>query len=459
MRDGRASEPAAPRPAAPRDLSRQLRKKPPPPSLLPASNSGVAVATTFQHGAPVSRSPTSVLTSSHAKPGVTFVQRRPKTLPILSVDSPKSATEGGALSNVVLPRSPPEMRVASFRSPGSPHRLPTIRSPKGEEGTNRLGNGYGMFCEPWRRERAIGSGQFGTVYKAKNLRTGDALAVKQVRITSAATLEQMIDEVNLMCRASFRNENVVGCLGWSVSDGNISELITANEKFGMQQQSLDEINKRGSANCFFNVFMEFVEKGSLSDLLEKHGPMSEATMRNYMRQLLLGIRSLHAAGIAHRDIKCQNLLLSKSNTLKVADFGSAKKVVKQTMGASSIQGSIPWMSPEVIRQEVGKAGEDDAAKLQGWKLADVWSIGCTMIEIISGKPPWENFSNPAAMMFAIANSEGPPKIPDNVRIHDDGVDFLNKCCAKSPQDRPSVAKLIYHPYMREKGDVDEDEDD
>ena len=110
----------------------------------------------------------------------------------------------------------------------------------------------------------------------------------------------------------------------------------------------------------FNLFMEYVAKGSIAARLKKHGPLNEIMVRNFTRQLLMGVRSLHAAGIAHRDIKCQNLLLSEDNTLKVADFGSAKKLAGLGSDGeySTIQGSVPWMAPEVIRQDIAEGGSD-----------------------------------------------------------------------------------------------------
>lgn len=313
-----------------------------------------------------------------------------------------------------------------------------------------------MFCDPWRRERVLGQGQFGKVCLGINLRTGEKMAVKQVPIQSVDYLNMMIGEVTLNCRASFRNPNVVSCLGWSVSDEHgvpgateTAASTGAGERFSMEVSSLEALDKAAAVNRQFNVFLEFCARGSVGAQLERLGTgLTEPQVRTYLRQLLMGLRSLHAAGIAHRDIKCHNLLLSEDNVLKLADFGSAKRVSKQTLGpSSSIQGSIPWMPPEVIRQEVGRDG-DEASKLAGWKRADVWSVGCSMIEMLTGRPPWNNYSNPAAMLFAIASSKGPPRLPDENIIHADGLDFLHKCCSVDPTARPAVAKLIYHPYMR-----------
>ena len=155
----------------------------------------------------------------------------------------------------------------------------------------------------------------------------------------------------------------------------------------------------------FNIFMEYVPRGTIADLVKRNGPCSEILLRNFTRQVLLGLRSLHAAGIAHRDIKGQNLLLDDDNVVKVADFGSAKRIVKRNItpsgggavglgsspAANQMQGSPLWMAPEVIKQKVDR-------DVQAWKRADVWSVGCTVIEMATGRPPWNFFSNPTAAM-------------------------------------------------------------
>ena len=183
----------------------------------------------------------------------------------------------------------------------------------------------------------------------------------------------MIKEVAIMCRASFRNINVVSCVGWSVGEDTDSSSMGKEESLMARMAlNMDHEEKVKLVDKQFNLFMEYVAKGSIADRLKKHGPLNEIMVRNFTRQLLMGVRSLHAAGIAHRDIKCQNLLLSNDNTLKVADFGSAKKFAGLGSDGeySSIQGSVPWMAPEVIRQEISDGGSD----IKGWKYADIWAI-------------------------------------------------------------------------------------
>ena len=184
-----------------------------------------------------------------------------------------------------------------------------------------------------RKTQCLGGAVSEQYIKCTNLRTGETVAVKQVVIKSEEMLRRMIDEVVLMCRASFRNNKVVECFGWSVShDSEASKEVHAVAlSLGPDAAGSNEINSLGHADRVkaigknFNIVMECVDQGSISSLVKQNGPLNEMSLRRYLKQLLIGLRSLHAAGIAHRDIKCQNLLLTADHTLKVADFGCAKR--------------------------------------------------------------------------------------------------------------------------------------
>lgn len=199
----------------------------------------------------------------------------------------------------------------------------------------KVGTGYNMYTDSWSKDKLLGRGSFGAVYKCTNKRTEEQLAVKQVVIKSEDMLSRMIDEVVLMCRASFRNKQVVECFGWSVSDDTdstkevhpftISKAKNAVTAAAEEIPRLADVDRAAAIGKNFNIFMECVDQGSISSLLKKSGPLHETELRRFLKQLLIGLRSLHAAGIAHRDIKCENLLLSRENALKVADFGCAKR--------------------------------------------------------------------------------------------------------------------------------------
>ena len=95
-------------------------------------------------------------------------------------------------------------------------------------------------------------------------------------------------------------------------------------------------------------------------------------------------------------------------------------------------GTLQWMAPEVIRQ----SGHG--------RSADIWSLGCTIIEMFTSKPPFDYFSNPTAAMFHIASCKEPPEFPEN--MHEDGLDLLKRCFAIKSNNRPSISELMLHPY-------------
>eukprot|EP00505_MAST-04D_sp_SCG-Rhode-Island_P002190 Stramenopile-MAST_4_protein_2190 len=288
------------------------------------------------------------------------------------------------------------------------------RTGPGWDGTAH--HGHSRFR--WRRGPLLGRGRFGSVHLAMNIENGELLAVKQVPIESQTDKRMLQREISLMRSMSVRSDHVVYCV--------------ATELFG----------------DVFSIFMEYIPGGSIKTLIGEFGPLKEGVVQAYTKQMLSGLRILHDSGIAHRDIKADNLLLTDKGTLKLADFGSAKRISTATMhstkAAQAIKGSPLWMAPEVIRQEIPVQDKDPEGNMRGWKRADVWSVGCTVIEMFTGKPPFDYFSNPTTAMFHIASCKEPPKFPTEMLA--DGVDFLNRCFAIKSDQRPSIVELSLHTY-------------
>lgn len=160
--------------------------------------------------------------------------------------------------------------------------------------------------------------------------------------------------------------------------------------------------------------MEYAPGGSLRQLLQEVGPLSEQASARYAKQILLGLNYLHQNAIAHRDIKGANVLLAAEGHCKLADFGASKRVEANSI-VSGLKGTPHWMAPEVIK------GQQTS---HGWKKADVWSIGCTTIEMATGKMPWPMFPNPMAAMYHIANGERPPV---DVELSPEADSFIGQC--------------------------------
>ncbi|CAA7407093.1 unnamed protein product [Spirodela intermedia] len=269
-------------------------------------------------------------------------------------------------------------------------------------------------CVPairWRKGELIGCGAFGHVYMGMNLDSGELLAVKQVMIgTSSAfkekaqdNIRELEEEVKLLKKLS--HPNIVRYLG------------TAREEDTL------------------NILLEFVPGGSISSLLGKFGSFPEAVIRTYTKQLLQGLGYLHQNGIIHRDIKGANILVDNKGCIKLADFGASKRVAKLATlnAAKSMKGTPYWMAPEVIVQ----TGHSFSA--------DIWSVGCTVIEMATGKPPWSQQYQEVAVLYHIGTTKSHPPIPEN--LSPEAKDFLLRCLQKEPNMRSTASELLQHPFV------------
>jgi len=126
-------------------------------------------------------------------------------------------------------------------------------------------------------------------------------------------------------------------------------------------------------NCL-HIVLEFMEGGSLAGIVKK-GPLREHLVKVYIRQVLLGLDYLHQMGVVHRDIKGANILLTKEGIVKLADFGVAIRL-NEDHRSFSLAGTPYWMAPEIIESK----GEISTS-------CDIWSLGCTVIELLTGNPP------------------------------------------------------------------------
>ncbi|XP_039016583.1 mitogen-activated protein kinase kinase kinase NPK1-like isoform X2 [Hibiscus syriacus] len=288
-------------------------------------------------------------------------------------------------------------QIGLFSKPPAPPALPPVK--KTDDPPIR-----------WRKGEMIGSGAFGRVYMGMNLDSGELLAVKQVLIAANASKEktqaqirELEEEVKLLQNLS--HPNIVRYLG------------TARE------------------NDSFNILLEFVPGGSIQSLLGKFGSFPEPVIRMYTKQLLLGLEYLHKNRIVHRDIKGANILVDNKGCIKLADFGASKKVVELATinGAKSMKGTPYWMAPEVI---LG-AGHRFSA--------DIWSVGCTIIEMATGKPPWSQQYQEVAALFHIGTTKSHPPIPEHLSF--EAKDFLLKCLQKESELRPSASDLLQHPFV------------
>uniref|UniRef100_A0A0D9ZL25 Protein kinase domain-containing protein n=1 Tax=Oryza glumipatula TaxID=40148 RepID=A0A0D9ZL25_9ORYZ len=183
-----------------------------------------------------------------------------------------------------------------------------------------------------------------------------------------------------------------------------------------------------------SIYLEFVSGGSIHKLLREYGPFKEPVIRNYTGQILSGLAYLHGRNTVHRDIKGANILVGPNGEVKLADFGMAKHI-SSFAEIRSFKGSPYWMAPEVIMNG------------RGYHLpVDIWSLGCTIIEMATAKPPWHKYEGVAAI-FKIANSKEIPEIPDS--FSEEGKSFLQMCLKRDPASRFTATQLMDHPFVQD----------
>jgi mitogen-activated protein kinase kinase kinase 3 len=124
----------------------------------------------------------------------------------------------------------------------------------------------------------------------------------------------------------------------------------------------------------FQIYLEYCEgKGFLIiGSIAKLGKLPESLIREYLRQVLNAVEYIHEKNIIHRDIKGANILIDSNGICKLSDFGSAKLIESQSV-YNSFKGTPNWMAPEVVK------------KAEYSKHSDIWGIGCTLIEMATGK--------------------------------------------------------------------------
>ncbi|XP_024315893.1 mitogen-activated protein kinase kinase kinase 18 [Brachypodium distachyon] len=248
----------------------------------------------------------------------------------------------------------------------------------------------------WTRVRTLGRGASGAVVSlaAADL-SGALFAVKSAR---AAGAEQLRREGDILSGLS--SPHVLPCLGFRADSGECQ------------------------------LFLEFAPGGSVADVAERSGGrLEECAIRAYAADVARGLAYLHGMSLVHGDLKGRNVVVGADGRAKLADFGCARTVDSDR----PIGGTPAFMAPEVARgEEQGPA-------------ADVWALGCTVVEMATGRAPWSDMDDVLAAMHRIGYTDAVPEVPGWLSA--EAKHFLAMCFARDARNRCTAAQLLEHPFL------------
>ena len=257
------------------------------------------------------------------------------------------------------------------------------------------------------RLEQIGVNPFASIYRCRNKFNGFEMALKQINTSFPDTRLQ--ENVKLLYQEmqilrQLKHKHIVKCYG----------ILRANDSV--------------------SLLMEYVRGGSIHSLILGQGALREKDASTFCQQILEGLIYLHENKIVHRDLRGHNILLDDCNNCKLADFMLSKRGenITSTSGCDGLSGKPHWMSPEVIQD-----------KEHGWK-SDIWSFGCTVLEMLNTRPPYWELNQYAAMLKIVMDDlipSFPPGTSDHCMV------FVKNCLQKEPHLRPSARDLLGYNFI------------
>ncbi|XP_029557424.1 mitogen-activated protein kinase kinase kinase kinase 2 [Salmo trutta] len=272
-----------------------------------------------------------------------------------------------------------------------------------------IGVSYSNPLEDYELIHRIGSGTYGDVFKARDIKTSVVSAIKVVKLDPGDDISSIQQEITMIKECT--HKNIVAYFG----------SYFRNNKLW--------------------ICMEYCGGGSLQDIYHATGPLNERQIAYVCRETLQGLRHLHETGKMHRDIKGANVLLTSQGDVKLADFGVAAEINASVAKRKSFIGTPYWMAPEVAAVEK-KGGYN--------QLCDIWAVGITAIELAELQPPMFDLHPMRALMVMSKGSFQPPKLKDKSKWSVDFHSFVKVSLTKNPRKRPTAEKLLQHPFVSQR---------
>lgn len=246
----------------------------------------------------------------------------------------------------------------------------------------------------------LGSGSYASVYKALDKRDGTLVAIKVLEIDSEDT-SSLIKEIRILKEC--KNPFIVDYHGSFMKDGHLW------------------------------IAMEYCGMGSVCDIMQICDKLlTEDQAAAIMKMALTGLEYLHSLNMIHRDIKSANILLTHGGECKLADFGVSAELESTLAKRKTLIGTPYWMAPEVVQ-----SAEYDTS-------ADIWSLGITAYEMVTGAPPHVE-KHPMRAIFIIPTAPA-PTLPDD-GYSEEFHDFLRRALQKDNHKRATATELLKHSFV------------
>ena len=259
----------------------------------------------------------------------------------------------------------------------------------------------------------VGTGGMADVYKSKDHTLNRFVAVKVLK-------QEFSENANFVSK--FR--------------------VEAQAAAGLMHPNIVNVYDVGEEKGIYYIVMELVDGITLKNYIEKRGCLGYKEAVTIALQVSMGLEAAHKNHIIHRDIKPQNIIISRDGKVKVTDFGIAKAATSDTI-TSNVMGSVHYTSPEQAR-----GGYSD-------EKSDVYSLGVTLFEMLTGEVPFDGETTVAIAIRHIQEAMPSPRsINPNIPYSVDQI--VLKCCEKSPDRRYQNMKELAHDLKKSISDPDGD---
>ncbi|KAJ8336216.1 hypothetical protein SKAU_G00395590 [Synaphobranchus kaupii] len=269
-----------------------------------------------------------------------------------------------------------------------------------------MSTSIGNKIEDFKVLTLLGRGSFACVYKAKSTNTGLEVAIKTIdkkAMHKAGMVQRVSNEVEIQCR--------------------------------LKHPSILELYNYFEDSNYVYLVLEMCHNGEMSQCLkDRKKPFTEDEARHFMHQIVKGMLYLHTHGIMHRDLTLSNLLLTNSMNIKIADFGLATQLKLPTEKHFTMCGTPNYISPEVATHS--------AHGLE----SDVWALGCMFYAFLTGRPPFDTATVKSTLSRVVL---GEYEMPAHASRH--AQDLIHQLLRRNPADRPSLAAVLDHPFMTNRG--------